>query len=194
MRNNIFWDNGFDNFDNSWGKSISRVYFENNTCVDAGDGWAYETEGRPRLSEFLPDTIGWHIFLDSFALDKSSIWIRNNIFYNATDNELLKVNMLPAGGWPNVHLDYNCYYQKNPKDALVQIVNAVYGINNFKQYQSATGKDIHSITTDPLFVDPQHGDYHLRSNATCINAGVATNKKVDFDGKSVFGKQDMGAY
>lgn len=195
VRNNIFWNNGFDNFDNSWGKSISRVYFENNTCINAGNGWAYETEGRPRLSEFLPDTVGWHIFLDSFALDKSTIWIRNNIFYNSTSNKLLKVNKLPADGWPNVHLDYNCYYQKNPKDALVQIVDAVYGTKNFKQYQANTGKDIHSIVADPLFVDLKHRDYRLRAGSPCISAGVVTERKVDFAGSRVYEnrKQDIGA-
>jgi GH35 family endo-1,4-beta-xylanase/acetyl esterase/lipase len=195
VRSNLFWNNGFDNFDNSWGKSISRVYFEHNTCIDAGDGWAYQTEGRPRLSEFLPDTVGWHIFLDSFALDKSSIWIRNNIFYNARDNELLKVNKLPADGWPQVHLDYNCYYQENPKAVLVQVVNAVYGRDNFAQYQSGTGKDVHSIVANPLFVDPGRRDYRLRPHSPCIHAGIVTGRKVDFTGRPVPAGElpDMGA-
>jgi hypothetical protein len=196
VRNNVFKNNGFDNFDNSWGKSISRVYFENNTCINAGDGWAYKTEGRPRLSEFLPDTIGWHIFLDSFSLDKSTIWIRNNIFYNATGNKLLKVKKLPVGGWPNVHLDYNCYYQKNPKDALVQIADAIYGSNNFKEYQLRTGKDVHSIAADPLFVDPEHGDYRLRSNSPCINAGFINKLQVNKTGLSAHNaeRHDIGAF
>jgi arylsulfatase len=196
VRNNIFFNNGFDNFDNSWGKEISRVYFENNTCVDAGAGWALQTEGRPRLSEFLPDTVGWHIFLDSFAIDRSTIWIRNNIFYNATANELLKVNKLPAKGWPNVHLDYNCYYQKNPKDALVQVVDAVFRADGFRQYQRSTGKDAHSIVANPLFVDPSRRDYRLLPNSPCIRAGVTTEGKVDFAGQPIpAGKApDLGAF
>ncbi len=69
-------------------------------------------------------------------------------------------------------------------------------IIHFKQYQLSTGKDLHSIVADPLFVDPEHGDYHLRAGSPCINAGIVTNGKVDFTGLSAYkGKRhDIGAF
>ena len=196
VRNNIFWNNGFDNFDNSWGEGLSRIYFENNTCVDAGDGWPYETEGKPRHSEFLPDTIGWHVFLDSYAVNQSTIFIRNNIFYNATQNELVKINKLPEEGWPNVIMDYNCYYQKNNNDPLIQVLENVFYADDFEQYKRSTGKDIHSIVADPLFVNPQNKDFRLSKDSPCIDKGTYIGNKKDFsNGKIPIGKApDIGAY
>jgi hypothetical protein len=194
IRHNVFHNNGFDNFDNSWGKSISRVYFDNNTCINAGDGWAYETEGRPRLSEFLPDAVGWHVFLDSYAIDSSTISIRNNIFYNATANTLLKVNKLPSNGnWAGVVLSNNCYFQKNLSDPIVEITGTTYHASDFSLYQKKTGKDQGSFVKEPLFVNLAKGDYRLKANSPCINAGTPTNGLMDYAGKPIRGIIDIGA-
>ncbi len=157
--------------------------FEHNTCIDAGMGWGYETEGRPRLSEFLPDTIGWHIFLDSNVMSGSSIFIRKNIFYNAPQNKLLKVNKLPHEGWPGVVLDYNCYFQEDPNDAIAQVLDKIYYSRDFEDYRKTTGKDRHSIIANPLFVDPEKKDFRLQQNSPCLDKGLISGAEKDFHGK-----------
>ena len=59
---------------------------------------------------------------------------------------------------------------------------------------------IGNLNTDPLFVDRNAGDYHLRSSSPCINAGdpnrTAEAGETDIDGESriMGGRIDMGAY
>jgi hypothetical protein len=56
------------------------------------------------------------------------------------------------------------------------------------------------FSTDPLFLDPQNGDYRLRDDSPCINAGdpnyIAEPNEMDLDGKPriIAGRIDIGAY
>jgi Right handed beta helix region len=58
-----------------------------------------------------------------------------------------------------------------------------------------------NIDMDPLFVDPANGDYRLRCNSPCINAGsalfnspnFATRRDIEGDIRPLFGVPDMGA-
>ena len=57
---------------------------------------------------------------------------------------------------------------------------------------------INTVTNDPRFVDLLNGDFHLRSDSPCINAGqnsYVTNS-TDFDGhpRRAGGTVDIGAY
>ncbi|MCB9768465.1 MAG: hypothetical protein H6752_09735 [Candidatus Omnitrophica bacterium] len=52
-----------------------------------------------------------------------------------------------------------------------------------------------NIDADPLFVDPENGDYHLQAASPCIDAGTDTGLTTDFDGNSrPIGRYDMGAF
>ncbi|NLE56469.1 MAG: hypothetical protein GX617_16145, partial [Lentisphaerae bacterium] len=46
-------------------------------------------------------------------------------------------------------------------------------------WQVATGLDAHSISVDPLFVDPANGDFHLQSTAGSYHGGLWTADAVD---------------
>jgi parallel beta-helix repeat protein len=59
----------------------------------------------------------------------------------------------------------------------------------------------HNIMVNPKFVDPEQGDFHLRPDSPCVNAGnevpeAFKERPLDLDGKPrvVGGKIDMGAY
>ena len=47
-----------------------------------------------------------------------------------------------------------------------------------------------NISSDPLFVDPEHEDYHLQQGSPCINAGHPDPSFNDPDGS----RADMGAF
>ncbi len=56
-----------------------------------------------------------------------------------------------------------------------------------------------NINADPLFVDPDNGDYHLTADSPCVNAGdpefVPEEGETDIDGEPrvVGGRVDMGS-
>jgi hypothetical protein len=166
IRNNIFWNNGFDTFDWSWGVVVENVYFENNTCLHAGGGWAYETEGFPRLSAFLPDSVGWHVFCTDVR-GQSQISIRRNIFYNAARNPIVKWRCTPDA-LGRVSMDYNCYYQPDPTDALFWQNDVKYGQSQLADYQKATGFDLHSVVADPKLVDVDKRKLSLTASSPCL--------------------------
>jgi hypothetical protein len=83
----------------------------------------------------------------------------------------------------DAHIDGNCY------DTPV----ACTGLEN------AGGS--HSITADPLFVDAANGNFHLKSNSPCIEAGVfiasiheQATPATDFDGTIVCFTPNIGPY
>jgi hypothetical protein len=94
--------------------------------------------------------------------------VKNNIYYSGASTY---VNYWLAGKTDNSTMDYNLlsnaseyfqykginYYSNTPS-------------NNFMQYKTATSKEAHSITGNPLFTDPS-SDYTLQSGSPAIDAG-----------------------
>jgi hypothetical protein len=52
-----------------------------------------------------------------------------------------------------------------------------------------------NIDSDPLFVDPDNGDFHIRYTSPCRDVGAYTHLQVDFDGdpRAAYGTADIGA-
>jgi hypothetical protein len=65
--------------------------------------------------------------------------------------------------------DYNDLYATG--GAAVGKVNSTYALN-LAAWQTATGQDAHSLSTDPLFVDAAGGDFHLQSTAGSYHNGA----------------------
>jgi hypothetical protein len=107
---------------------------------------------------------------------------------------LLKVNKLPPdGNWKGVILNNNCYFQKSLTDPVIEITGTFYYASDFSLYQKKTGKDKGSFVKDPLFVNLARGDYRLKANSPCINAGTPTNGLMDYASKPIRGIIDIGA-
>ena len=66
------------------------------------------------------------------------------------------------------------------------------------QFNAATGTDGDIISNnfegDPLFVDAANGDFHLREGSAAINAGINVGLTKDYDGNSIVGLPDIGAF
>lgn len=171
IRGCVLENSSFDSFDWSWGVVAHNVVFENNTCVGAGVGWGIKTEGRPRLSAFLPDGVGWHIFF-THVDEPSSMTIRNNVFYEAPANPMLKFQCGPEA-LEQITLDHNCYHQPDPRHPFAHFGGKLYRLDEIDAYRAASGFDRHSILADPLFVDAVNRDYRLRPESPCLAVGVA---------------------
>jgi hypothetical protein len=59
--------------------------------------------------------------------------------------------------------DYNLYCKTGDGPVM-------FGDKTFVKWQ-ATGQDPHSVVADPLFVDPEHGDFRLRAGSPAAKIG-----------------------
>lgn len=118
----------------------------------------------------------------TFNRDSTFLTVRNNIFVLAKDIQVFGP-YVKAIGHKRTKIgdqehDHNLYYSPENPDPI--------GI--------APGKG--DIIANPLFIDPQNGNYRLRSNSPAINKGFKTIYTVDLDGRTV-GKDnppDIGAF
>jgi hypothetical protein len=172
----------FEFWNNPASSSSNGIYFQNNTCAYAGRGWSHSQR---------PIPVGSHIVLYDNTAATSQVFVRNNIFYEATSNALY---ISPEfNGSSNIIFDYNVYYQSS--GYIISLPGVLYDMSSFSRYQQATGQDIHSVASDPLFVDPTGGDFALQTGSPCIGRGIDLGFLRDFDGyRLVPGKAvDMGA-
>jgi hypothetical protein len=85
--------------------------------------------------------------------------------------------------------DSNLYYPDGPAYFMV-------GANpyDFAGWKAKTGQDGNSFVADPVLANLAAGDFRLMPNSPAIDAGASFGIVTDFDGKSVLGVTDIGAY
>lgn len=81
FRNNLFRNYGMAAYEARDRIGI-EVYFEDNTCIGAGEGFAMQDETPPRRSEIWPQPMGHHLFLWRIegTTDDGCIFVRGNNF------------------------------------------------------------------------------------------------------------------
>ena len=167
------------------GSMMKNIYFQNNTCVNAGGGWAAAQR---------PDLKGFQIYCSSNTAPLDSVFIRDNIFYKSRavlffDNS---GNNILAG----THLDYNDWYVGNAADTLVAIYSksalTVYTDQQFKTYQDSTAQDAHSILANPLM---DSLTFQLQAASPCLGRGEVTQDSTDYwlQARPQSGNWDIGA-
>ncbi len=106
---------------------------------------------------------------------QSFFYEHNIVYYDATGSMLL-------GNWGNdlYTIDSNLYWEASGKPVL-------FGDQTLEQWRKR-GHDLHSVVADPLFVDPQHGDFTLKPGSPAIALGF---KPIDVSqvGRTVAGKR-----
>jgi len=92
--------------------------------------------------------------------------IRNNIFYSASGNNLLR----SRGGNSNNSLDYNYWYAEAGANNAKFFWNGVKHVG-FTAYRNATQQDANSEFDDPEFVDALNNDFHVTDISPVIDRG-----------------------
>jgi hypothetical protein len=168
-----------------WGdpasSSLHDIYFENNTCLNAGFGWGHIQR---------PDPNGAHLmFWGHKDVQTNNIYIRNNIFYESSNYGSRYDNTAML---TKVKVDYNCWFESYGSLALIAGTNYDYATQWFS-YLNVSGQDIHSVHANPLL----NSDYTLTKNSPCIDTGIAIttvtkdyNRTMRPQGK----KYDIGAF
>lgn len=197
--NNIIWNcamYSFEIWNNSTGSSTMRnIYFDNNTCLNAGMGWGTQR----------PQAVGFHLNLGSNLATTSNINIRNNIFF---DGKFLLAQEWAnglTGWWSEVNMDYNNYFTSAtyanqwPWLMILEGENNLAGYNwadGFSAYQAFTGFDQNSTLNYSGFADLNQWDLSLAANSPNIDAGSTSTASHDYEnvarpqGNGV----DIGAY
>lgn len=116
------------------------------------------------------DAQGWAVLDPNGSLSASDFLMRNNIFH------LYRYTQVSTeSGFTH---DHNLYYLRDISDGIGYTLDET------------------EPEDDPLFVDLENGDFHLRSGSLAIEGGVELGYSVDFDEQPVpVGKApDMGAF
>ena len=174
--NNCFYSFEF------WGQpstsSADNIFFENNTCMNAGGGWS--TSQRPDKGGAA------HLKFFSSDMPASNVFIRNNIFFESVNFCLSSGNKACEA----FTFDNNCYYQSSKQKQVIKWCGGAakgggdYFMEDLKAYQAKSGKEMHTIFADPRLTPK----YTLQSDSPAIYAGIDVG--YTYSGSA----PDMGAF
>lgn len=177
-RNNIIRSSeySFEMWLRGTGASLHDIYFENNTCLDAGVCWGHEQRVDPNAS---------HLCFWGTSAILSKIVIRNNIFSNSVGAGIFEGKTgLADLKTSNTTINNNDWNVTNMLAVMTGWdsgkpgpINTYY---NWNYYRSNTKQDASSITSNPLLTP----EYAIPSNSPCVNTGAISTATTDFIGTS----------
>jgi len=146
-----------------WGiytdEGSSQILIENNVVYRAQDGGFHQHYGRENVVRNNIFALGTNAQLRRSKKETHvSFTFEHNIVY-------WKEGMLLDGPWDDsqFHMDYNLYFQAEGQPLL-------FAKESLEQWQKR-GQDVHSLVADPLFVDPEHGDFTLKPGSPAAEIG-----------------------
>jgi predicted outer membrane repeat protein len=195
FRDNLFVECGLAAYESR--EPAGEVSFEHNTCVDAGGGFAAQGEYPPRRTDPYPQPVGYHVFI--FLIDRDTqrgpVSIRRNLFCRGSGAAVSAI--IDKADLRRFAIDENAYWRTAGgvfqscrladgttwSDAMASLVSSgdlrsltaeehAYPASELSRYQAETGQDRHSRLEEPLFVDPEHGDYRQRPESPCAGLGM----------------------
>ena len=165
----------------------SSVYY--NLCYSNGVA-GIQLEGSSETNSIYNNVIYGNteegIWINSASVDATTI--KNNIISGNLGGSGGQ-QIFIANGATNTVSDYNLIYYSGATD----LINYQGAGHTWVAWQ-AHGFDTHSINADPIFVDSSSGDYRLSNTSPAINAGVSVGLSEDYEGNTVIGVPDIGAY
>lgn len=108
--------------------------------------------------------------------------IRNNIVWSPGSNPRFRLSLSSVIAGESLVVDHNIWQDKG---AETMFSFGGTGYYDLATWQTATGYDAHSTTSDPLWVDPAGLDFHLQSASPAIDAGANVGLTEDFEGNPV---------
>jgi parallel beta-helix repeat protein len=146
-----------------WGiytdEGSSQITIENNLVYRTQDGGFHQHYGRENIVRNNIFALGQMGQIQrSRQEDHVSFTFEHNIVY-WNQGKLLQ------GTWKNdqFHLDYNLYWQAAGQP--IQFVKE--SLTDWQKH----GQDVHSLVADPLFADPEHGDFTLKPGSPAAKIG-----------------------
>ncbi len=135
--------------------AYSSLYgtYSNNIISDNGDGLYLSASG---TSSLVNNTIVQNDRYQIYMSSSSNVTLKNNIIStDIADSCCIYLRTT----YYTLNSDYNLIY------AAQGASTGYYGelINSLADWQSVTGNDTHSISQNPVFVDYENGDFHLKS-------------------------------
>jgi hypothetical protein len=164
IRNNLFHDitsHGYGGWGIYTDEGSSHILIENNVVYRTKSGGFHQHYGRMnvvRNNVFAYSIIG-QIIRSRMEPHLSFTFERNIVYW--TEGPLLGSN------WKDdkYRLDYNVYW--NPKTPADSVMFATWTFGDWK----ARGQDTHSVVADPLFANPEKGDFTLRQGSPALKLG-----------------------
>lgn len=169
----------------SYGTTLRYNHIHDVESYDYGGWGIYPDEGSTDiLAEnnlvYRTKTGGFHqhygkdnrIINNIFALARTGQVIRtraeNHLSFTFRRNIVYwREGPLLGSNWSgdNYALDYNLYWNASPAPAGVR-----FGKMTLQEWQKK-GQDVHSLIADPLFVNPEKGDFRLKPNSPALKLG-----------------------
>ena len=171
-------ETGHDGYNNNW---IYYNVFANTSILQS---FSYnQGDAASQMNYFVNNTlIGSSSYLKIYTINTAQyLTIKNNIFYNS-----LTYKFRCDGNPTNLVMDYNLYYTTQSANFYLN------GSSRNLVYMQGLGYDAHAVTTDPLFVSVS--DFSLQASSPAINTGIDVGLTSDFNGMSIVGLPDIGAY
>jgi|LSQX01.1.fsa_nt_gb hypothetical protein len=183
--NNVVWNSEYSyEFYLKENSSAKNIRVENNTFVNAGYGWGH--------MQRTDNQNGKHVQLWRNQGTTEDFFIRNNIFYEATEycTELLFPSYYSS--LDKIVFNNNLYYMKN--GSVIKWGETTYEtLASFKN--AFPDREIDSIQVNPKFSDINKLDFRLLENSPAIDAATDDGYAWDFFGiNRPAGKHDIGAY
>ncbi|NLH15623.1 MAG: right-handed parallel beta-helix repeat-containing protein [Phycisphaerae bacterium] len=191
--NNLFVDCGLTAYECR--EPCREVFFEHNTCINAGGGFSMQGDTPPRPSDPYPQPVGYHVWawLIDPGTQPGKVYVRHNIFYGG-HGPAICLSIDPADDHKFV-FDHNSYWQttgqpvihlgkgvKNWAEAMTAFqttgkaidwgARRSYLLSEFGHYQAESGQDGSSRVAKPLFVDEASGDFRQRGESPCLGMGM----------------------
>jgi hypothetical protein len=196
FRDNLFIDCGLSTYESR--EPAGEVWFEHNTCINAGGGFSMQGESPPRRTDPYLQPVGYHvmIWLMDHGTQPGPVHVRNNIFGGSTGAAVSAI--IEPDDLRKFHFDDSAYWQE-PGALLIQssrltgykawaeLMAMSHGVNKwfavtgdhrwfraaeFARCQAELGQDPNSRVAQPLLMDPHRGDFRQRPDSPCLVLGL----------------------
>ena len=97
--------------------------------------------------------------------------LTHNVFYYPDQTNSIVVSPRNFHAKRNL-FDFNVFWSGGAQPTYSTNVHRNYAKFGLDEWQSVLGQERHGLVADPLFVDPAHGDYHLRGDSPARKLGI----------------------